>query len=96
MKFQFKNKKLENLYQSGKGSYSPQIMRGFFKAIQAIKNAENEMDIHEQKRLHYHPLKGERKGEWAFNLTGKDRLIVTHKKDHAEKVFIIHDIEDYH
>ena len=54
------------------------------KELYAVKDFQGAANI---QAMRLHPLKGAKRGEWAINLTGTWRLIVT-KGDTEEKVII--------
>ncbi len=64
------------------------MARKYIQRVNIIKTAH---DIEELKRLpglRCHPLKGERLGQWAVNLTEYQRLIFTLEGDRLEIVRI--------
>lgn len=80
MEVDFKNNELREQYRDHKlaeRAHGVQVARKYIQRINIIKSVK---DIEELKRLpglRCHPLKGDRKGEWAINLTGFYRLIFT-------------------
>jgi len=67
-------------------AYGKQVGRKYIQRINIIKESKNIDQLSSIRALRCHPLKGKRKGEWAINLTGYDRLIFTL---HGEKLEIV-------
>ena len=80
MDVKFRTRKLQSQYEchaDAKMAYGAQVARKYIQRVNIIKQAR---DIEELKRLpglNCHPLKGDRKGQWALSLTGFHRLIFT-------------------
>lgn len=87
MEVRFRTKKLENQYRTSKEAekaYGSEVARKYIQRVNLIKQTRN---IHELKllpSLRCHPLKGNRLGQWAINLTGFYRLIFTLEGDNLE------------
>lgn len=76
------------------GGFSPAIVRGFRKAMQAIRAADDERDLHASRGLGFEKLKGQREHQRSMRLNKQWRLILELKD--APKKMIIIGIEDYH
>jgi proteic killer suppression protein len=75
-------------FRDAEKAYGVQTARKYIQRVNIIKHAH---DIEELKRLpgmNCHPLKGNRKGQWAIKLTGFYRLIFTLLGDCLEIVRI--------
>jgi proteic killer suppression protein len=98
MGFQFKSKKLEELFTSEKGAhrYEPEVIDAFFEAMAVITAARDERDLYAQKGFHFEKLSGQRKHEHSLRLNRQFRLIVTLEKDKSGKYVLVISIEDYH
>ena len=87
MEIRFRTRKLKKQYanhQEAEKAYGKDVARKFILRVNIIKKAR---DIEELKRLpglRCHELKGNRKGQWAVNLTGFYRLIFTLEGDCME------------
>lgn len=87
MEIRFRTRKLKKQYanhQEAEKAYGKDVARKFILRVNIIKKAR---DIEELKRLpglRCHELKGNRKGQWAVNLTGFYRLIFTLENDCME------------
>lgn len=54
-----------------------------------LNAAERLEDISPLKSVGLHPLKGDRKGQWAITVNGPWRICFTFKDGHAEAVEIV-------
>ena len=80
MEIRFRTKKLEKQYLSHKEAsrvYGQQIAKKYIMRINMIKAAKCFDDLYAISTLKFHPLEGNRKGEYAITLTGFYRLIIT-------------------
>jgi toxin HigB-1 len=76
--------------------FSPAIVRGFRKALQAIRAALDERDLYASRGLRFEKLKGKREHQCSMRLNKQWRLILEFKDGRElDKVRII-GIEDYH
>ena len=76
----FKTKKLEKCYcQSNQAQkeFGSQIAKKYIQRVNLIKAAKNLDEVMSLPGLRCHPLKGNRKGQYAVKLTGFYRLIFT-------------------
>lgn len=91
MKVKFRTRKLERCYQESSRAireFGPQEARRYIERINIIKQARNLEELQSLPGLRCHPLKGNRSGQWAINLTGFCRLIFTLQGDELEIVRI--------
>ncbi|ROR57421.1 proteic killer suppression protein [Vibrio crassostreae] len=80
----FKTKKLEKCYQQSNQAvreFGPQVARKYIQRVSLIKQAKNLDEVMGLPGLRCHPLKGDRQGQYAVNLTGFIRLIFTLEGD---------------
>ena len=56
------------------GGFSPSIVRGFRKAMQAIRAAHDERDLHASRGFRFKKLKGSRSPERSMRLNKQWRL----------------------
>lgn len=76
----FKTNKLEKCYTTHKKAvkeFGEQVARKYIQRITIIKNTNDLNELVELPGLRCHPLSGDRKGQYAINLTGFYRLIFT-------------------
>ena len=72
------------------------IVKGFRKAMQAIRAAPDERDFYAAKGLHFEKLEGARSHQRSMRVTKQWRLIVELHGEAPNKVVRIIGIEDYH
>lgn len=76
----FKTTRMEREYKDERKaakSYGEQIARKYIQRVNLLKQARNLDEVKALPGLNCHPLKGNRKGQWAVKLTGFYRLIFT-------------------
>ncbi|WOG30121.1 type II toxin-antitoxin system RelE/ParE family toxin [Endozoicomonas sp. 8E] len=76
----FRNKKLEKCFLQHKQAvreFGDPVARRYIMRIKLIQAAKNLDDLMALPSLKCHPLKGDRKGQYAVKLTGFYRLIFT-------------------
>ncbi len=87
MKVAFRTRKLEREYRKGAmaiKSYGKQVGRKYIQRINIIKQSHDIEELTGLPGLRCHPLKGDRKGQYAAELTGFYRLIFTLHGDELE------------
>ena len=80
MEVTFRTKKLEREYLKvalAQKTYGRQVARKYIQRINIIKHSRNIDELSRLPGLRCHPLKGDRQGQFAINLTGFYRLIFT-------------------
>ena len=80
MEIRFKTKKLEKQYISSNEAikaYGLQVAKKYITRINILQSAKSFDDLYSMPTLKFHPLTGDRKGEYAISLTGYYRLIIT-------------------
>lgn len=84
MEIRFRTKKLKKQYLSyseAEKEYGTQVAKKYIERVNILKNAKTFDDLYAISVLKFHPLKGNRKGQFAISLTGFWRLIVTNDGD---------------
>lgn len=84
MEVRFKTNKLQKQYQNHKEAvkaYGLQVAKKYINRIDILKSAKSFEDLYKIPQLKFHPLTGDRKGEFAISLTGYWRLIITNNGD---------------
>ena len=79
MEIRFKTKKLEKQYLSSNKAikaYGVQVAKKYIMRINILKSAKSFEDLYSMPSLKFHPLTGNRQGEYAISLTGYYRLII--------------------
>ncbi|MBR0307866.1 MAG: plasmid maintenance system killer protein [Mogibacterium sp.] len=104
MRIIYKTKKFEkvcNNFSIAKKEYGDLMAHKIHEVIDYLR-AANTVDLLVHSRIGgCHPLKGNRKGQYAFYLVHPQRLIFTVKKEEIsvyciEETARVEDIEDYH
>ncbi len=93
MEVQFKTKKLQKQYEDSKNAikiYGMNVAKKYINRIDILKSAKTFDDLYKIPQLKFHPLTGNRTGEFAISLTGFYRLIVTNNGE----IFDIAKIEE--
>lgn len=103
MKISYKTRKLEKIcndYSKANSELGVQIARKLFIRINELEVATNLQDIKNLVSPRLHPLSGKRDGEYAVDLSGNYRLILTALDGEIklEKIIEIRieEIVDYH
>ena len=91
MLVQFRKKKLEKCYLEAKEAsraFGAEVGKRYIQRINLIKYTRNIDELKQLPGLRCHPLKGDREGQYAVNLTGFYRLIFTLNGEALEIVLI--------
>ena len=97
MRFTFRTKKLQLLYEEERGArkYPSAVIDAFFDLMAVIDSAVDERDFYALKGLHYEKLKG-RDRQYSMRLNKQFRLLIEWGIDDIGKYLTIVSIEDYH
>lgn len=76
--------------------FAPNIVRGFRKAMQAIRAASDERDLYAMRGLRFEKLQGKRAHQHSMRLNDQWRLIIELRSDARGKQVWVINIEDYH
>lgn len=88
---EFRKTKLEKCYRESRlavKAYGDEVARRYIQRISILKRAKDIEELMSLPGLRCHPLKGDRDGQYAVNLTGFYRLIFTLKGSSLEIVII--------
>lgn len=98
MEVAFDDPELDRLETDAKFSagYGPEIVRGFRKAMQAIRAAADERDLYSLRGLRFEKLGGARKHQHSLRINKQWRLIVELRGVGQQKRIGVVGIEDYH
>lgn len=80
----FRKQKLEKCYVESERAireFGPEVGRRFILRVNIIKSAADLEALKKQRSLRCHPLKGDREGQWAINMTDRYRLIFSLQGD---------------
>ena len=84
MEVRFKTNKLQKQYENSKDAvkaYGIDVAKKYIQRVGILKSAKSFDDLSKIPQLRFHPLTGDRKGEFAISLTGFYRLIITNDGD---------------
>jgi len=84
LEIRFRTNKLQKQYENHKEAekaYGSQVARKYNMRVGILKSAKTFDDLYKIPSFKFHPLKGNRKGEYAIKLTGYWRLIITNDGD---------------
>ena len=84
MEVRFKTNKLQKQYENSKEAikaYGIDVAKKYINRVNLLKSAKSFEDLSKIPQLKFHPLTGDRKGEFAISLTGFYRLIITNDGD---------------
>ncbi len=84
MEVRFKTNKLQKQYENSKDAvkaYGLDVAKKYIQRVGILKSAKSFDDLSKIPQLRFHPLTGDRKGEFAISLTGFYRLIITNDGD---------------
>ena len=84
MEVRFKTNKLQKQYENSKDAikaYGIDVAKKYINRVDLLKSAKSFDDLYTIPQLKFHPLTGDRKGEFAISLTGFYRLIITNDGD---------------
>jgi proteic killer suppression protein len=79
LEVRFRTKKLEKQYLNAKEAekaYGKQVARKYIQRVTILKKSRSFDELFAISVLKFHPLKGDRDGEYAIALTGFHRLII--------------------
>lgn len=88
----FKHKGLKRFYEDGDRSKLPPDLIERIEIILAVLDVAREPDAMNRPSFRLHPLKGERKGQWAVTVRANWRIVFSFENGHAANV----DFVDYH
>lgn len=93
MEVRFKTNKLRKCYESSRQAqklYGSKVAKKYIQRVTMLKSARCFEDLYRLPGLNFHPLSGNRQGQFAIKLTGFWRLIIVNDGD----VFDIAKIEE--
>jgi len=73
--------------------FGPPIGRKYIQRLAVLRATEKFAQLYGHRALRFHPLKGNRAGQYSMTLTGNYRLVIEKVKE--DKVRIL-EVEDYH
>lgn len=80
MRIKFRTQKLKRQYEDlreAEKAYGRDVAKRYIQRVDAVETAESIEALKRVSMFRCHPLKGDRRGEWAIKITGLYRLIFT-------------------
>ncbi len=82
---------LRELYQTGQTKdkrhrYQPQVVKGYIKAVDALKAAKRIEDLYPFKGLNFETLQGDKKGLCSIRANGQYRVEFTISEKNGEQI----------
>lgn len=98
MNVEFDDRSLDDLEVNPKARtrYSDAVVRGFRKAMQAIRAASDERDLYQLRGLRFEKLQGKRQHQHSLRINDQWRLIVEVRGTGRDKRIGVVEIADYH
>ena len=98
MEVGFEDENLDDLEVNPRatGGFPPGVVKGYRKAMQAIRAAIDERDLYALKGLRFEKLGGQRKGQRSLRCNDQYRLIVRLVSEGQRKKVVVVEITDYH
>jgi toxin HigB-1 len=96
MEVRFATRQLERRYRNrveAIRAWGPVVGARYVERVGFLTRANSLADLYDARFLRFHTLVGDRAGQYALNLTGQMRLIVTVL---AENAVLVEDVVDYH
>jgi len=84
LEIKFKTNKLQKQYENSKDAvkaYGMDVAKKYIQRVNILKSAKSFEELYKIPQLKFHPLTGNRNGEFAISLTGFYRLIITNDGD---------------
>ena len=97
MDVRFRNRQLQRCFEREDQAirrWGPDVGPRYVERVNFILGLETWDDLDRFQFLSFHPLRGNREGQFAAKLTGRWRLIVEPGED--ERMLWVVEVEDYH
>ena len=98
MEVEFEDDELDDLEVEPRatGGFPQGVVKGYRKAMQAIRAAADERDLYAMKGLRFEKLDGNRKGQRSLRCNNQYRLIIELVGEGRSKTVRVMEITDYH
>ena len=98
MRINFANKDLYDLFYATKPpkGLSLNVLQGYQKIVNFIKNTKDLQDIRSWKSLHFEKLKGDRQGQYSIAIDKSWRIILTIEKDKDGNLILILELTNHY
>ncbi len=94
MRISFRSRRLERRYHrhdEAVRAWGEDVGRRYIQRIDLLQEAVTVADLYAIRSLDFHPLRGDRSGQYALRITGQVRLVVTLDDDGV----LIEEVVDY-
>ncbi len=98
MQLRFRTRKLQKQfehYKEAEKAYGTHVARKYIQRVQLLQEARAFPEVMQLPGLGVHPLKGNRRGQYAARLTGAWRLIVAFEGSQLE-IVCIEEVSDHY
>jgi proteic killer suppression protein len=98
MEVEFEDDALDDLEVNPRATagFPPGVVKGYRKAMQAIRSAADERDLYAMKGLRFEKLSGTRASQRSLRCNEQYRLIVRLEGKGTKKKVVVVEITDYH
>lgn len=97
MQVRFRTRQLERCaaeLNSAARAWGPRVGRRYVERVQLLQEAPSLDELFAVRTLGFHPLRGDRRGQFALRLTGRMRLIVEPGPEDGSVTVV--EVVDYH
>ena len=97
MDVEFRTRRLERCFERvsmAVREWGPEVGPRYVERVRAIQRARDFEHLYGFRALDLHPLRGDRRGQYAIRLTGRMRLIIE-RGDEPDTVIVV-EVVDYH
>ena len=97
MELRFRTSKLRRCFEESRRAvreWGPDVGTRYVQRLLVLQASDRLDDVYENRAFDLHPLRGDRRGQYAIRLTGSVRLIITADAD--RRSVIVEEVTDYH
>ena len=97
MNVEFRTRRLERCFEHvdfAVREWGPEVGPRYVERVRALYRARGFEFLYGFRALGLHPLRGDRRGQYALRLTGRMRLVIE-RGDDADTVIVV-EVVDYH
>ncbi len=97
MQVRFRTRRLERRFNNSRQAVrelGPVVGERYVERVEMLKAVERFEHLYDIRMLDLHPLRGDRRSQYAIRLTGAVRLIIS--RDPVRAGVIVEEVTDYH
>ena len=97
MEVEFRTNSMKSCYDDPRRAvrtWGKQIGERYVRVVSLVMAVRDLQDLYDVPSIRFHPLKGDRKGEYSLRLNVQWRLIVEH--DEARKTIIVKEVNKHY